>query len=75
MIYLRPGVMLYYSSKDITMSSVSLSADVGRTRRCRNIYTYRPRPALLVGGLLLMGAAVFIFFTLASVIGASPFSG
>ena len=29
MIYLRPGVLLYYNSKDITMSSVYLESDVG----------------------------------------------
>ena len=73
MIYLRPGVLLYYNSKDITMSSVSLGADVGRTRRCRNIYTYRPLPALLVGGFLAGPAEGFTraFF---STVGASSAS-
>ena len=34
---LTVGVLVYYTSKDIAMSSV-MRSDVGRTRRCRSIY-------------------------------------
>lgn len=32
------GVLVYYTSKDITMSSVYFESDVGTARRCKDIY-------------------------------------
>jgi len=65
------GVPVYYTSKDITMSSVCL------VRRRKNpalldlFSGYRPRPADLVGGFFPVGGAVLTLVFFSTVIPAS----